>query len=616
MHPIRLLRNVLVELCFWFSAASTFLWVYITQFAGDEGAARAHLQVLSTFWLGLATLRICTWILVSHRTAARRITNLLTAVFAAVALAYYAVTLVGLQSWGRVVTWTLISTYAAESPALLMSIGVPVFVAVLCLLAYLIMLYLLMDRLILRHDWLSTVRTLRPLVACTLLLGCSGLFFSRGAAFISEEYAGHEEPVSLTLLSELSERQTRRQMLVGDPLLERIEDQARQTYRLASKFPARNLILIVVDALRADHLGLLGYERDTTPFLSSLHRAGKLQAYPFVVSVCAESHCGLAGLSQSRYLHQFTPNAFSLYEVLKCHGYTVNMILGGDHTNFYSLRGQYKAVDLYFDGSSAAGFSMNDDRLVTHRLESQAEWDGAPTMIQFHLMSSHYVGVRHPEWMHFQPAASYARYAAAPRVVRPSAPTPETTNYYDNGVLQTDAVIRKILETLERKGYLHDTLVAITGDHGELLGEHGEFGHSKTVYQPVLRVPLLLVRYGYAPPQSPPAPAPAIVSQTDVAPTLLAELGLPLPASWSGTPLQNGPPQTQVLFQEHSLVGLYDLTEPSRPLKYWRDVRSGEEYLFDPLADPEESQNIIAIAPPEQREQWRLAVAPASVRTR
>lgn len=55
-------------------------------------------------------------------------------------------------------------------------------------------------------------------------------------------------------------------------------------------------------------------------------------------TVCSESVCGLMGMARSKYVHELTGEAMSLTQVLNRHGYAIQMILGGDHTNYYELR--------------------------------------------------------------------------------------------------------------------------------------------------------------------------------------------------------------------------------------------------------------------------------------
>src|SRR5690606_22898659 len=97
-------------------------------------------------------------------------------------------------------------------------------------------------------------------------------------------------------------------------------------------------------------------------------------------------------------------------------------------------------------------------------------------------------------------------------------------NFYDNGVFQFDYYVGEVLDQLKSKGYLENALVVITADHGEALGDHGEFGHAKGVWFPVQHVPLIMLRFGYEPPSA--IEQPAMASQIDIAPTILHELGM------------------------------------------------------------------------------------------
>ena len=383
------------------------------------------------------------------------------------------------------------------------------------------------------------------------------------------------------------------------------EDAARAAYRPRTDPGNRNVILIVADALRADHMGIYGYPRDTTPNLSRLQAEGRAQPSPVVHAACGESACGLLSIASARYIHQFGSRMFVLHEVLARHGYRISMILGGDHTHFYGLKEQYGRVDTYFDASSAAAGYMNDDRVVLDHLAAMPDWDGRPVAMQFHLMSSHMLGKRHPPSMVFEPSANY--FIRANRTEAGSdAPSKRAINFYDNGVRQADAVIMELLETLRRKGYLRDALVAVTADHGEGLGEHGIWLHQQGVYREILGIPFLMIAYGDRAPR--PLVAHALPSQVDIAPTLLEELGLPIPSSWSGKPLQGASLGDFAYFQQGPLIGLLDRRDAANPWKYWEDRRDGSAFAFNLRVDPSESRNAISSVPDPLKREWQLKV--------
>jgi arylsulfatase A-like enzyme len=99
---------------------------------------------------------------------------------------------------------------------------------------------------------------------------------------------------------------------------------------------------------------------------------------------------------------------------------------------------------------------------------------------------------------------------------------------YDGEIAFTDAILASVLDRLRAGGLIDRTLVVVTADHGESLGEHGETTHSMFVYEGAIRVPLVLWRPGLV-------PAGRVVSDparlVDVAPTVLELLGVPPPAT-------------------------------------------------------------------------------------
>jgi hypothetical protein len=268
--------------------------------------------------------------------------------------------------------------------------------------------------------------------------------------------------------------------------------------------------------------------------------------------------------------------------------------------HFYGLREAYGNVDTYFDGSMAKGYYMNDDRLLFGAVHGLPAWDGVPAMFQFHLMSAHALGRRQPQFQSYSPAANYA---VAVNQDDSGAPSQAGVNFYDNGVRQADSVMAELLHALNDKGYLRNALVVITADHGELLGEHRAYGHAKGVYEEVLRVPLLLMSFGYKP--SCPVGDGVRGNQVDIAPTILAELGMPLPATWSGAALQEGRSLDFAYFQQAPFAGAYDWRGAG--WKYAIDMRSGQETVAAISESAVERQDA---PPPELLRQWRAQVMP------
>jgi glucan phosphoethanolaminetransferase (alkaline phosphatase superfamily) len=605
------LSGLAMDVVAWHCMPAAFLFAYVDRNLLPADAVGPHLRVVWLVLLGLALFRMVVSLSGISAAAARVVTSLTAAALLALMLSYYVVVLVGLQSWGRVVSWDLITSYGEQVLRLSDTLGIPLPVAVgVAALGYLALLLAVWAYLG-HFDWTAFLRrTLSARLFALLLFAGSMVWAIELYGFVAGPPTQQFEPVSLTFNPNEGAWDVQGHAIDGLKVasLDAAEDGARKRYVPGSSADRKNVVLIVVDALRPDHMGVYGYGRDTTPNLDRLEKAGMLRKAASVRASCGSSFCGLLSISSSRFLHQFSERAITLQEALKRHGYRIHMILSGNHALFYGLRKAYGEVDTYFDAQEKRHEKrtieyMNDDRLVLERLSRFPSWDGDPVMIQFHLMSAHPLGGRDGGMAKYAPAANYSLVVNRdPRT--DGRPSERAINYYDNGVLQADAMIRGILETLERKGYLENTVVAITADHGEALGEHGLFQHANSVREEVLRIPFVLLSYGYRPAKS--LEGHKLASQIDIAPTLLAELGMPRPDTWQGAPLQQRVSRDFLYFQEMWEVGLFDLRDSDNLWKYWTNIKTGEEYAFNLTIDPRERLNGIGKASPEQKRDWRL----------
>ncbi len=601
----RPLTGVVVDVLAWYAMPAVFLFLYVGRHYLPAEAIVPHLRVVCLTLLALVTFRLGLALAGLRPARARIAAALAASLLLSLMLAYYVLLLVGLQSWGRVVSWDLITSYGGQffkladalDLAAPVAIGVPILVfAALSATAWIYLGY---------FDWAPPLRRALSTRLIAFMALAAGMFCSLELyRFVAGPPTQESEPVSLTFFPtegvwDIQGHVVDRMMAAH---LDAAEEAARKAYVPAASTQRKNVIVIVVDALRPDHMGIYGYQRDTTPHLSRLERAGILRKAS-MRSSCASSVCGLLSISTSRSLHQFSQRAITLQEVLKRHNYRVHMILSGNHASFYGLRKTYGPVDSYFDGDEGRSLEyLNDDRLVLERVAGLPHWDGEPVMFQFHLMSAHPLGARGAARLAYAPAANYV-LAVNRDAASSGRPGERAINFYDNGVLQADAMIGNILDTLKRKGYLENTVVAITADHGEALGEHGLFQHGNSVREEVLRIPFLLVSYGYRAAAA--LDSRVLASQIDIAPTLLAELGLPRPRTWNGAPLQQAVARDFLYFQELWEAGLYDLRDADSRWKYWTNLKTGEEYAFNLSVDPREQSNQIDHAPAELTRAWR-----------
>lgn len=136
-----------------------------------------------------------------------------------------------------------------------------------------------------------------------------------------------------------------------------------------------------------------------------------------------------------------------------------------------------------------------------------------------------------------------------------------------------------------------DTVVVLTSDHGEGLGEHGEYDHGLLLYQSTLRVPLLIVAPGRLPPQRLDTP----VRTVDIAPTVLGLVDAPVPAGLDGIDLapalrQGRAPQPPPAYSESYFGAITYGWSPLKALREgaWKRIQGARAEVFDLTADPAE----------------------------
>ena len=379
---------------------------------------------------------------------------------------------------------------------------------------------------------------------------------------------------------------------------------------VSSTAARQNVIVIVADSLRADHMSAYGYERDTTPFLRGLVESGQAVAVQNAQSMCAQSHCSIIGLLTSRTYKNQQPGQNNLQAELRTAGYRVVFIASGDQ--FFSGRStnHYPPYDMFTDGlSKPRDYATNDDRMVLSRLNDYPAATGQPHFFYIYLMASHVLGTRPAGTAVYLPQSIYV----------PATPLffwnqiyaffedwlhgqlSEKTlhkmyhNFYDNGVHYADFVISRVLEILEKKGYLEDAQVWFLADHGEALGEKDQWGHQIGLGQNQLHIPMIIRdtrRRDYK--------ERLFATQIDIPVTILSGLGRPVPADWEGvslleTPADRVSPHRLPTYWDDFVNFLY-LPGEQKIYKYIRAHREKPPVMYEITDDPGEVRNLIDAA--------------------
>ncbi len=601
-----LYRNAGYELLVLLLAPLIFSLVYFVRFAQPFTSVIAHLRLVISFVFLLYFARCLVARSIGNRRIYLTVSAIVFSSFHLLLLLYYLIIVTGLLHLNRVITWEIVTAYAGQIKSLIEVFDVvPInvffvfaFVVLVCLGAW--------WYLINKSDWIWPVKLVKPKLTSLALIACVMLYCLVSIhKFLNGHFSIEKEPFSLTFYSS----QARAAFQTSNVLISEVEkyqNEANETsraYRPLEQIKKSNVVVFVVDALRPDHMSAYQYGRQTTPRIDKLIQTNGLYQARQMYSVCNESSCGCFALISSKYLHEFSPRPFTLQDALRQHGYKIRMILGGDHTNFFGLREMYGKVDDYFDGTYDSHYYMNDDNMLLNRVNQLPKWEGKPEYIHFHMMSSHGLGKK------LMPGKGYERqvnyYGKHVNFNEMSSDSWDgISNFYDSGVWTADYYIEKILQELQSKSYLDDALVVITADHGELLGEKEQFAHSTTVFEPVLKIPFIMLKFSAEDTKKPITVIEKFQSQVDVAPTILQEMAMPIPTSWSGIPLQTNKSHEFIYFKSNIESGFFDLRKSEMPIKFWRNFKTQRQFAFKVKQDSKEESNVFDLIDWKTRREW------------
>ena len=160
-------------------------------------------------------------------------------------------------------------------------------------------------------------------------------------------------------------------------------------------------------------------------------------------------------------------------------------------------------------------------------------------------------------------------------------------NRYLNAIHSSDALIGRLNDALDDMKLADDTLLVVTGDHGEAFGEHGRLSHGFTIYDEEVHVPLMLINPKLAPTGM---MIHRMGRQIDIAPTILQILGHEPPGQWQGTSLlAANHPDRAYLF---SSWAAFTLGVVDGDFKYICDFDNDRQELYDVAADPHEQHDL------------------------
>ncbi len=425
---------------------------------------------------------------------------------------------------------------------------------------------------------------------------------------------------------------------------------------------APDVVLVVLDTIRADRMGSYGHTRDTSPTFDGLAREGAWFADATAPATWSlPSHASLftgrypSSHGATEYRSALDNRYPTLAEVLAARGYETFCFTANPWINDgVGLTRGFAVQNLSwktghrdrFTGRLLEGLGLGpEDKGGARVADAFAAWrsaraaDARPAFVFLNFLEAHVLYHKLPREYASRftdlPEAElrrisrdvYGQVVGGPRVDLNSVTTP-TRALYDGGVAYTDELLRRVVDALRKSDTLDRTILVVLADHGEILGERGHyFGHGPSVYQSVVHVPLL-VRY-------PPRVAPGTrvdrpVSTLGVFATILDLAEIEPPPTLQVGSLARTADGTM----EAPILSEFVTSRPEDPNdtasdpqmlagQHLRAYRSGSwklvetnlggPFLFDLERDPTEARNLAAERPEEGK---RLAAELEAARVR
>jgi len=302
-----------------------------------------------------------------------------------------------------------------------------------------------------------------------------------------------------------------------------------------------NVLIVLVDTLRPDHLGAYGYERDTSPVLDRFAREAVVFEHatanapwtkPSVATLLTSRPADDLGISG--WFSNLEDSALTLFELFRDSGYRTFLMNGGS-PHITPRSGFAQGVDDYafspFADLDVDGWTRgtNSSPAIVQRLLDRLEGLGRKRFAAWlHFMDPHLPYAEHEHNGRYTDGRFDALVPGAIEVAEVRAGADQLTPaerahleaLYDGQIRKLDDSLATLLEGLEGLGLLDETIVVVTSDHGEEFWEHGGFEHGHTLYEELVRVPLIVRIPGVAPHRP-----TRRVQHLDMLPTLLELVG-------------------------------------------------------------------------------------------
>jgi arylsulfatase A-like enzyme len=296
----------------------------------------------------------------------------------------------------------------------------------------------------------------------------------------------------------------------------------------ASRESKPNVVWIVVDTLRADHLGAYGYPGDTTPNIDTLAADASLFEQAFAQSSWTRPSVAtlLTGLLPQSHTalgrgDALPTDAVTIAERLSRLGYrTAGFVTNTNVAAEFGFSQGFQTYELLLDEDGK--LYAPAERVFARALDWLREARGEPFFLYVHATDPHDPYTPHRGGTESLGSTDFMEALEAGRIPSEQTTRDSLIALYDGKIRHLDRELGKFLEEMKRGGRYQDAMIVLVSDHGEEFEDHGWWRHGKTLYQEQLHVPLLIKwPNGFAAGVR----VPDVVQQIDLVPTVLDRVG-------------------------------------------------------------------------------------------
>jgi len=370
----------------------------------------------------------------------------------------------------------------------------------------------------------------------------------------------------------------------------------------------QNIIIILVDALRPDHISYFGYPCAMTPNIDRIAESGVVfmdattsipLTNPALATLLTSQPISRTGVNRNGI--SLLPDNPTLAEILKANGYQTYAVVSC-WALYHNRSGLHKGFDHYIDSGTSLSLELDAKQVTARAIGLVDSQMNEPFFL--------FVGYSEPH----QPHQLYPDLSGSEKTCAPDNRTDVEKNY-DSEVSYVDYWMGQLLKKLDSHGWLKNSFLIIMSDHGESLGEKNYVGHGRKLYEHILHISLIFS--GPRIPEAKKIQRPVYI--LDIMPTILSYLGLESKTKLAGRDLlphinQNEPLPEIPMYYETNSIAVLDLpglkkigraTPPSAialrngNLKIIYDLKKKNWEIYDLARDPKEEHNLFDQQNPE-----------------